>query len=167
MKFLKWLFAYGEKYRKQSVFYQKGAIAGKITSLLTVILFAAATIGTEYWCFHIFNESILAGILVFIFFVSFLKVTIDNGIVTGLCAFRCAIWGAIGDVVNKKIADDGVQIVDGEIDITEPNSDNAKQSEVKIKKSHKWLDVLIGVLSIGVTIGVFVASIAILVQAIS
>lgn len=167
MKFLKWLFAYGEKYRKQSMFYQKGAIAGKLTSFLTIVLFAAATIGMEIWCFHMFNESILAGILLFIFFISFLKVTIDNGIVTGMCAFRCAIWGAVEDVVNKKMADEGIQVINGEIDITDPNSENAKQGEAKIRKSHKWLDVLIGILSIGIAIGVFVASIYILVHAIA
>lgn len=164
MRFLKWLFAYGEKYRKQSINYQKGEVAGKIISFLLVAIFAAATIGVELWCFNLFKTSIGLGILSFLFFISFLKVTVDNAILTGLCAFRCAIWGAVEDVVNKQIAKSEQQNV---IDITDKNSENAKTKEIKIKKSHKWLDVLIGILSFVIAVGLVVATIYIFLHTIS
>lgn len=166
MKFIKWLFNFAKRYRKQIKSYRESGIAGKITTTLLSIAFVGVSIVTEVFAINLLKTNFLLAVPCFIGFIIMacfsLPQLIVNSVAAFISAFATVAEGAMENVLDKTLHKTlGAQI--GKTDLDETSDADEVVGEVddddfrRYRRTPKWFDILIGILSALLAIGVFVS----------
>lgn len=181
MKFLQWLFNFSSRHSGDVRRYEKGKVSTKIIMMIVLLILASATLAIEYWCINLFNTKFWVGILVLIFILIPVGcATLENLIFYGYLGIKMFIFGAVGDILTKRekskskaskeVAGESVELATAEQNVSEQAENPAQTKndvvatndvqQQKDQKSHKWLDMLVAVMSIllavGTVVGLFV-----------
>lgn len=159
MRFLRWIFNISSRHAGDIRRYEKGKIGTKIFTIILTLILSAGTLALEYWSINLFESGNWAlGLFVVLFLV--IPVAGASFEFLGLYSFlgfRMFFWGTVEHAIKK---------IDKKIQ--ENSISNGEQTEIvisaqnKSEKSHRWIDLFIGIWSIVLGIGLVVGMIAML-----
>lgn len=154
MKFLKWLFNINKRHGVDMRRYEKGKIGTKILAIVLMFALVGATVGIEYWCINLFNVNLGYGILVLIFLLlPFIAVTLEYCELYAYLGFKMFFWGSVAKIAEK-IDENHKNKTNEETQIDQTNTEEIKPEILQTektqpsheRKSHFWLDLVVGIL---------------------
>lgn len=159
MRFLRWLFNVHSRHAGDIRRYEKGKIGTRIFTLILTLILSAGTLALEYWSINLFESHNWAlGLFVVLFLViPAAAVSFEFLGLYSFLGFRMFFWGTVEHIAKK---------IDKQIQ--ENRVPNGEQDEIvistqnKSEKSHRWIDLFIGIWSIALAIGLLVGMIALL-----
>lgn len=139
MKFLKWLFGYVAKYNRDFKKYRRTSLAGKITLLVLMFVFAGATITCGYFAITSFNTSFVQGLLLTIFYVGALYATFENCIIYSIIGFRNALTSVVEEKATEKLNNAIEKSVGEEVGI------DLKDEKFEERNQYKVFDIIMAI----------------------
>ena len=151
MNFFAWLFNFSSRHSGDFLRYQRGKVGTRIFVMLLALVVAGATLGLEYWCINLFNQTLLFAIFVLLFLViPFAGATIDYCLAYAFFGFRMFVRGCIDKKVEK-------------IDAQNQTADLEPQQQNKPKqKNYRWFDLVVGIYQILVLVATIAIGIILL-----
>ena len=161
MKFFAWLFNINSRHLGDAIRYERGKVGTRIWVIILLLLFSCATFGVEYWALNLLNESMGTGLIVLILlFFPLLATTIEYCGFYSSLGFRMFFVGSLESIIVKAEKSRKKKIEDNVIEIDENGKVVAEEKEKDTIKNHKWLDLLVAIISIVLGIGTLILTIA-------
>lgn len=161
MKFLRWFFNFSSRHAGDMRRYEKGKTGTRIFVIILLTLLAVATLGVEYWAIRLFDENILYGLLVIILlFIPLVATTVEFCGFYSFAGFRMFFWGVVSSAArkaDKKIRAKNSAISGQDTSLAESELDSERNHS---ERSHKALDLFVGIFGILLAIGILVLVIA-------
>ena len=164
MKLLKWIFGFNESFRREQKKYAKWSNGTKIVNLIISALFVAGAIALVWFTLRSFTDNVGLGILLGIFAVAVVMAMAKTNGLYCMVALR----NTVRSVIVEKF-DDKMNELEAELK-TELGKETEKPvvtEEMKEARTNgRVLDIISGVIYGVMAIGVVVASIIMLINAI-
>jgi len=163
MKILKWLFAFGAKYRKREAEYERRSRKfGKSGDIVGIVLYTAIPIISLIGAFMLDWQGGLA-VLKIIAIIGALTIFVAPGelIITGLVALRHSLKMRVKNKVEGAVISKTAEVISKELDVdtSEEAKEKAKQNAENYEArgtNHKY-DMVVGISGIVCAVGVVVA----------
>lgn len=150
MNFFAWLFNFSSRHSGDFFRYQRGKVGTRIFVMLLALFFAGATLGLEYWCIKLFNQTLLFAIFVLLFLViPFAWITIEDCLVYAFFGFRMFVRGCIDKKAEK-------------IDAQNQTTDLDQQQDNPKQKNYRWFDLVVAIYHILVLVATIAIGIVLL-----
>lgn len=154
MKFLNWLFNINRRHAWDIRNYEKGKLGTKILAIVLLFLLVGATLGIEYWGITLLKEDLRGLLVIILLLIPIAGTTLEFCGLYSYLGFKMFLWGTV-ESIAKKIDKKREQkkIESGEM--AEEVSSEAQEvlfEQKKSEKSHKWIDLFVGILGIVLTI---------------
>ena len=170
MKFLKFLFGFGDKYSKRTMDYTKDGLWSRIGMLLMCAVLAALSV--LLWKYGVkwgFGENFVIGIVILLTAITMVPACLGETFTMSAVAIRCFFRGVAWSVIENvgKKVDDAIenekeaQQLQMDNGIIEQNNmsgkaleelDNKVEQKVNKIKSYKIFDLIASILFIGIGI---------------
>jgi len=166
-KVLKWIFGFSSQYHSQQRQYRKSGITGKIITLILVLAAAGLSLWAEFAAIELYKTHIGYAILLSIFTVAAIGSLIKTSGVYSVVAFLNIIHSTAEKFVETKAKEEftrNFEVEDGEIVEREEalTDEQLAQQNIKVKKQHRWLDIVCGIFYGLACLGLLVGSITML-----
>lgn len=163
MGLLKWIFSFGETYRREQIKYQKESNGSKITGLVISAIFTALALVLEHFTLKMFTDNAGVAILLAILTVAAVGAMAKMNGMYSLVAFRNTIYSAVINKANDKMNELEAQLKSepGEVIVTK-----VSEEEKTARSNSRVLDIISGFIYAAMAIGVVVGAILMLLNAI-
>lgn len=151
MKFLLWLFNFAKRHRGDIRRYEKGTKASRIVAIVMMTIFSAATIVMEFFTFKVFEGSFGWGLFCALFTIAMTAATSETAGIYAYCGFKYYARGTVGEIASRYARNKGDEVLGDMIDIATDD------------KSHKKIDLAVGIIGLIIAIGIVVSVVTILV----
>lgn len=158
MNFLRWLFDATTRHSREAVLYEKSGALARFGFIIFMAVMTGVAIGCEFWMFYAFGVNLVYGLIIMCVYLSMLAVAIEYSSVFSVFGFMSAITGTPESYIEKrkekkrKNKERNREEISSQITNNKPtissegettNANNSVQKQ--FKKSHKLIDVLVGI----------------------
>lgn len=163
MGLIKWIFSFGESYRREQQKYHKESRGSKIVGLVISAIFTALGLVLEHFALAAFANNIGWGLLLSIFTVAVICSMAKMNGMYSLIAFRNTIYSAMINKANDKFDQFTAQMTaePGEVVVTK-----ISEEEKTARNNSRVFDIIAGFIYAIMAIGVVVGAIIMLISAI-
>lgn len=166
-KVLKWIFGFSKQYHAQKKQYRKSGVAGKIITLIFILGLCGLMLWLEVVAIRLYSTHWGYAILLSIFVVASIVSLAKTTGVYSVVAFLNIIHSTTEKFVEKKAKEEltrNYEVKDGEIVEREKllTDEELAEKNIQVKKQHRWLDVLGGILYVLACLGIIIIAITIL-----
>ena len=132
MQFITWLLSFNERHYKDAQRYQKSGWFGRIIIIIMLSAFNAGTLFVENWCFNVFNETLVGGVLALVLFIGLFFGVLETNIIYAIFGYKMFVSGSLGALAVRKL-DKNKNVNENDI------------KEIKDYSKYRYFDLVIGI----------------------